>query len=648
MALGTPKSKLKALDPSYQRDMMKQRPYTAPQDDKDKQKQRARIEYINARVTDFRASDHFTKYERKVKTIRRLINQELPPELKKSKFQIISGMMRGGRDNLRDFIQNSLDADEIFNLVPTVADPAKKRAVDELNEYQINFANAIKYKEHAFRLSEWMIEQGWAISHTYFKARNGWATKPQADPSAPGGIRWTQEQDRFLGKPIGEICNPRNWAGSLDHHIDDRPMDILVKRWSYSDVVRAMARKDQDGNPIYNPDALNKLKADFEKKQANGSAKCEYIQDGAGDVPGGRGEDAKRGSDSTYVDVMYYSGPVSDIRGHETDENRYFIEATSNLELRFCENQMDEDWAEVIHFQSHSEKSSPFTQAPLDPMINYEKVNSFLMGLGIEGQVDSMTKYLQFYEDDFINPEVISNPRHLVNMLRAKESTTKPPQWVEPQRSASLDDLQKIFNVLDKWGQRIGTTDQEQGVSQGPDRTLGETQILLQAATQKSQAFSRRFCEGLNQEFKQMLLLDLMYSDTRKKALYSRSGKPINLGPEHVVAFVTNTTVQVRDWITRNRGLELQKIMNAMTVCKDILVALGSPDPAIRMARAYLKTAGLKDVDEMLPDPDKLDANPPPPGAPPAPPGAPPAPGMNEELGEPVDAAPALPAPAVA
>jgi hypothetical protein len=647
MIISPPKPVVKPLDPAYQRDMMQQKPYPSPQNEDDTQKQRARIEHINARVTDYRASEHFQRYERKVKTIRRLINQELPPELKKSKYQIITGMMRGGRDNLRDFIVNSFDTPEIFNLVPMVADPAKKKWIDELNEYQINFANSIKYKLHVQRLSEWMIEQGWAISHTYYKARNGWATKPQADPSAPGGIRWTQEQDRFLGKPVGEICNPRNWAGSLDHHIDDRPMDILVKRWSYSDVIRAMARKDQGGKPIYNPEALQKLKTDFEKKQVNASAKCEYIQDGAGDVPGGRADSSKRGSDSAYVDVLYYCGPVSDIRGHEADENRYFIEVTGNLELRFSENQMDEDWSEVVHFQSHSDKSSPFTQAPLDSMVTFDKVNSFLMGLGIEGQVDAMTKYVLFAEDDYLNPEVISNPTRLVNMLRAKDSaTSKPPQWIEPQRSASLDDLQKIFNVLDRWGQRIGTTDQEQGVSQGPDRTLGETQILLQAATQKSQAFIHRFCAGIQQEFKQMLLLDLMYSDVRKKSTYSRDGKSINLGPDHVLAFVTNTLVQVTDWITRNRGLELQRIMNAMTVTKDILAALGSPAPAVRMARAYLKISGVKDVDEILPEPETLDAGKttPPPG--PVPPPA--ALSTAQAMGGPADEAEALPSAPVA
>ncbi|MEO7778522.1 MAG: hypothetical protein ABIY63_13400 [Fibrobacteria bacterium] len=640
----------KPIDPAYQRDMMQQQPYPKAQGDSDASKCRARIEYINARLMEYRASEHFQKYERKVKTIRRLINQELPPELRKSKFQIITGMMRGGRDNLRDFIENTFDAPEIFNFTPMVADPAKKQWIDDLNEYQINFANSIKYKNHVCRLSEWMIEQGWAVSHTYYKARNGWATKPQADPQAPGGIRWTQEQDRFLGKPVGDIVNPRNWAGSLDHHIDEQPFQIFIKRWSYSDVIRAQARKTVDGDPIYNPEALNKLKLDFEKKHTNSGAKCEFIQDGAGDMPGTSGDANKRGQDSAYVDVLYYSGPVSDIRGHEQDDNRYFIEVTGQLELRFAENQMDEDWAELVHFQSHSDKSSPFTMAPLDPMINFEKVNSFLMGLGIEGQVDSMTRYLQYYEDDFLNPEIISNPKNLVNILRAKDSNTKPPQWVEAPRSASLDDLQKIFTVLDRWGQRIGTTDQEQGVSQGPDRTLGETQILLQAATQKSQAFSRRFCTGLQQEFKQMVLLDLMHSDMAKKSTYARDGRAIKLGPEHVTAFVGNTMVQVTDWITRNRGLEMQKIMNAMTVTKDILMALGSPDPAVRMARNYLKASGLKDVDEMLPNPDKVDLTPPKPAAGPAPlPGAAAAamsaPPPPEPIGAPADAsaAPAEP-----
>ncbi|MFK5282305.1 hypothetical protein ACI3PL_22375, partial [Lacticaseibacillus paracasei] len=66
---------------------------------------------------------------------------------------------------------------------------------------------------------------------------------------------------------------------------------------------------------------------------------------------------------------------------------------------------MDEEFSELVHFQSHSDKSSPFSMSPLDPMINYEKVNSFLISLGLEGQVDSMTRYLQVYEDDFINPE---------------------------------------------------------------------------------------------------------------------------------------------------------------------------------------------------------------------------------------------------
>lgn len=643
-------AEVKPLDPTYQRDMMKQQPYAAPTDGKGEAKCRARIEHINAKLTDYRASDHFLKYERRARTVRRLINQDLPPELKQSKFQIITGMMRGGRDNLRDFIENTFDTDEIFNLVPMVADPSKKRWVDDLNEYQINFANAIRYKNHAFRVSEWMIEQGWAVTNTYYKARNGWATKPQADATAPGGIRWTQEQDRFLGKPVGDIINNRNWAGSLVHHIDDQPFQIIIKRWYYSDVIRAMKMTDPDKKPLYNPDALNKLKSDFEKKQTNSGARCEYIQDGAGDEVGARGDSAKKGSDSSYVDVLYYAGPVSDIPGHELDDNRYLIEVTGNLELRFAENMMDEDWTELHHFQSHSDKSSPFTMGPLDPMINYEKVNSFLLGLGLEGQVDAMTKYVQYYADDYLNPEVIANPRKLVNMLHAKDRNTPAPIWVEPQRSASLDDLQKIFNVLDRWGQRIGTTDQEQGVSQGADRTATETQILLRAASQKNQAFSRRLCASLQREFKQMLLLDLMHSDMTKKATFARNGQAIKLGAEHVTAFVSNTMVRVSDWITQDRNAEMQKIMNAMTVTKDILMALGSPDPAVRMARAYLKTSGIKDVDEMLPNPDKVDANRPP-AVPPVPaggPGAPPIPaGPPEPIGD-VDAMAAAPAGALA
>jgi hypothetical protein len=562
-------------------------------------------------MTDYRASEHFTKYEKKVRTIRRLINQEIPPELKKSKFNIITGLMRGGRDNLRDFFQNAYDQDEIFSLVPMVADPAKKQLVDELNEYQINFFQAIKYKKHALRLSEWMIEQGWAISHTYYDPRNGWATKPQADQSAPGGIRWTQEQDRFLGKPVGNIINPRNWAGSLVHHIDDQPYQIFVKRWYMSDVVRAMAMKDQNGGNIYNVDALNKLKNDFIKKQTGGG-KTEYIQDGAGDDVGTKGDNGKKSSDATYVDVLYYSGPVSDITGHEGDDNRYFIEATDKLELRFRENMMDEDWSELVHFQSHSDKSSPFTMSILDPMINYEKVNSFLISLGLEGQVDSMTKYVQYFEDNYINPEIISNPKNLVNILRSRESNSPPPAWIEPARSASMDDLTKVFQVLDRWGQRVGTTDQEMGVLGGTqDKTATAANILMTAASKKNQAFLRRFSDSLAQEGKQMLLLDLMYSDVRKKSLFSRDGNPIQLTPEHVTAFVSGTGFRVTDWITRDRGAEMQKIMNAMTVTKDILMGLGSPDPAVRMARAYLKTSGIKDVDELLPDPSKVDLTPP-------------------------------------
>lgn len=632
------------MNPIYQRDMLAQKPYPDSQSDGDKAKCRDRIAYVNGKLTDYRASEDFKRFEKRIKTTRRLINQDLPKETKNSKFNIITGMMRGGKDNLRDFIRNTFDSDEIFNFTPMVADPAKKKWVDELNEYQINFANAIKYKQHVFRTSDWLIEQGWAVSHTYFKARNGWATKPQADASAPGGIRWTQEQDRLLGKPVGDLNNPRNWAGSLVHHVDDRPMDILVKRWALSDVVRAAARKGMDGKPLYNPDALEKLKQEFINRQGGSTARCEYIQDGPGDQVGSTTETSKQGTETTYVDVLYYSGPLCDVRGHEGDDNRYLLEVTHNLELRFQENTMDEDFSEVVHFQSHSDKSSPFTMGPLDPMINYEKVNSFLISLGLEGQVDAMTKYLQFNEDDYINPEVLSNPKNLVNILRAKDGQSPPPQWVEPQRSASLDDLQKIFNVLDKWGQRVGTTDQEQGVSQGSDRTLGETQILLHAANQKNQAFSRRFCDALQQEYKQLILLDLMYSDVRKKSTYSRDGKPIKLGIEHVEAFVTNTMVGVSDWIARDRGQEMQKIMNAMTVTKDILLALGSPDPAIRMARRYLKVSGLKDVDEILAEPAVADANPVPPAQPA---GGAPLPGIPaqppEERGEPNDAMAAAP-----
>lgn len=603
---------LKPLDPAYQRDMMAKQPYPDMQADSDKAKSRARIEFISSRFTDFRSSDHFTKYEKKCRTIRRLINQDIPPELKKSKFNIVTGLMRGSFDNLRDFVQNAYDQDEIFNLTSMVADPAKKKLVDDLNEYQINFFNAIKYKKHVFRVSEWMIEQGWAISHTYYQPRNGWATKPQADPDAPGGIRWTQEQDKRLGKPKSNIINPRNWAGSLNHHIDDQPYQIFVKRWVYSDVIRAMAMKNEAGAPIYNLDALNKLKVDFEKKQTGGG-KMEYIQDGPRDEVGTRGDNNKKSSDPTYVDVLYYSGPLSEVRGHEGDDNRYFVEATDKLELRFHENQMDEEFSELVHFQSHSDKSSPFSMSPLDPMINYEKVNSFLISLGLEGQVDSMTRYLQVYEDDFINPEVLSNPKHLVNMLRAKDANAKPPMWVEPGRSASLDDLTKIFQVLDRWGQRVGTTDQEMGVLGGTqDKTATAANILMSAASKKNQAFLRRLSDGFAQEAKQALLLDLMYSDMRTKATYSRDGQAIKLTPEHVEAFVSGSMIRVTDWITRDRGQELQKVMNAMTVTKDILMGLGSPDPAVRMARDYLKTAGMKDIDNILPDPDKVDLSKPP------------------------------------
>jgi hypothetical protein len=609
------------LDPTYQRDMMAQKPYPKPNGDSDVAKQRARIEHIAAKFQEYRSSEHFTRYEKKVKTIRRLINQDLPPEMKKSKFNIITGLMRGGRDNLRDFIQNAYDQDEIFNLAPMVSDPGAKQFIDELNEYQINFAQSIKYKNGIFRKSEWMIEQGWAITNTYYQARNGWKTKPIADPAAPGGIIWSQEQDSFLGRPVANIINPRNWAGSLDHHIDDQPMQIFLKRWTYSDVIRAMAMTDASPEkaPLYNLEALNKLKEDFIKKQTGGG-KCEYIQDGPGDEVGQKGDNGKKAAETAYVDVYYYSGPVCDIRGHEGDDNRYFIECTDKLELRFRENQMDEDWAELVHFQSHSDKSSPFTMSILDPMINYEKVNSFLISLGLEGQVDSMTKYVQYFEDDYINPEIISNPRNLVNILRAKDSSSKPPQWIEPQRSASLDDLTKIFQVLDRWGQRVGTTDQEMGVlGDAQDKTATAANILMSAASKKNQAFSRRFSDGLGKEFKQMLLLDLMHSDMAKKATYSRDGKPIKLTAEHVTAFVSNTMVRVSDWITRDRNAEMQKIMNAMTVTKDILLALGSPDPAVRMARAYLKTSGLKDVNEMLPDPDKVDLTPTQPAALPIP-----------------------------
>ncbi len=131
-----------------------------------------------------------------------------------------------------------------------------------------------------------------------------------------------------------------------------------------------------------------------------------------------------------------------------------------------------------------------------------------------------------------------------------------------------------------------------------------------------------------------------MHSDMAKKRTYSRNGDPITLGAEHVTAFVTNTMIKIDDWITRDRERDLQKIMNAMTVTKDILLGLGSPDPAVRMARAYLKTSGVKDVDEILPDPDKVDANPVPPGLPS--PGQPRmVPGMpspDQPMGEPVDA----------
>lgn len=585
-------------------------------------------EFIFCVKDAFYSSEQFTFAKKKAEVIKNLVNMTWAKGAKTTKYGYMTGIAHMVYRSTLETLEDLMDQDDLFTADCLNRSGNNVKLAEELGYYANNVAAACNYGQHLSKRWPYVLTYGFSPALDTYRFNRGWVVKPQASSVGPGGGAWGREMDVRLDRPEPLVLHPWNVFGSSEHAFDEQPHKGWLKRWTIADVIQAENATTADGKPIYNPQAIQAMKAILGKKGQE--ADQHYHQS------------AKRDLDTTetvrndklkmsYVDVVCFRGRLNMVDGFELDPNIYEVECTRNFILRITEQPVDTfDYRTDLY--THPYMESPFGGTYIDPTVGHQRMTDQLNNLVMESTVDNLHQYYTYRYEDITNLEDLKNPRGLRTFLELS-ANGQAPALIEHSRSGPASDALQFMERIREDLQRFSTTDQEAGIAdQG--KTLGESKILLAASSKRLRAGIKLMDKfGIRHQIRNLVYLSLVNQDPGQAAAYTRDGKPIQMTPEHMAALQNGTIFRLNNAIVRNKYEDNLKNSEFYINSLKILAQVQDPGYAIKVLRYIGKESGIKDIDEILPAPAPPDAS----AQPPMPPGQPPPQAMPQKPSMPMD-----------
>lgn len=588
-------------------------------------KDQAICEFVFAVKEAFYTSEHFTFARQKAEVLKNLDQMVHAKNSKRTKYGFISGLVNGAKQSTLDTLEDLVDTDELVMTTAINRGGDNVKYAEDIGNYANNILVGCDYKQHLYERFQPLLIYGHSPAFDTWEYNQGWAVKAQAVSSGPGEFNWTREMDSTLNRAKPIAIHPFHVFGSVERSIMRQPHRGWIKRWSLGDVIKAEAKKTADGKPLYNPDAIKKMKEILSK--GGQEADQYYTTDGKRDLDTSeisRNDKLKQ----SFIDIVYYKGPLTMVDGFRLDPNTYEIECTKNFLLRKTEQPVD-TFQSITDMMTHPYMGSPFGGTFMDPIVGHQKIGDLVQNLMLENIVDSMHRFYTYRYEDITNIEDLKTPRGLQTFLELS-TNGQPPALIEGSRSGPANDALAFLKLIDTDRQRVSVTDQETGLSQD-SKTLGESKILLASSSKRVRAAVKRISTfAIIPQVKNLVFMSLVNQTPQQRRIYTRDGKEIQLTPAHAQAFFNNTLFRINDTVTRNKYEDNLKNAEFYINSIKILSQIQDPQYAIKVLRYLGKESGIKDIDEILPAPAVPDASaqPPIPGMPAMPPqgpqGAPP------------------------
>lgn len=585
----------------------------------------------------FYSSDHFSFAKKKAEVIKNLVNMTWAKGTKTTKYGYMTGMAHMVYHSTLDTLEDLLDTDELITATALNRGGNGVKLAEDLGHYANNILLNCEYTQHLSRRFPYLLTYGHSPAYDSWEHNQGWAVKAQAPSVGPGGFAWTREMDVTLNRAKPIILHPLNVFGSVEHHIHEQPFKGWIKRWNLADVYKAEAKQTAEKKPLYNPKALERMKAILSK--GGQEADQHFHVDGKRDID--TSEITKNDkTKEAFIDVVHYRGRLQSVDGFRSDPNTYEVELTKNFVLRLTEQPVDM-FDPRTDMMTHPYMSSPFGGTYIDPVVGHQRMTDLLNNTVLENIIDSMHRFYTYRYEDIQNIEDLKNPRGLQTFLELSQGG-QPPALIEGGRSGPAMDALQLVDRINQDRQRFSTTDQEAGAEQ-KGKTATESKILLSSSSKRLRAGVKRLSKhAIIPQVRNLIFLSLVNQTPQQRVAFSRTGEMIQMTPEHMAALQNNTLIRLNDSVTRNKYEDNLRNSEFYINSLKILAQVQDPGYAVKVLRYLGKESGIKDIDEILPAPAPPDASAPPaapapgqpmPGGPPMPPqAAPPEPDFDALL----------------
>lgn len=560
---------------------------------------KAVVGYVTKMANEYFTHPDFSWYKQRVIKLQHWINQEPPPQEKGTSFGFVRNFMRAGYDYYTDSIIDIYDVDD---MIMFEADGSRTEEIaSDLSSWVNNLLRISKYKEHLARRFAYIPDYGWSPAMDSFEYNSGWDVKPKAMSSAKGleGFEFTAEQDMLRSWPKPKIIKPLDWFGSPFHCMTDMPFQGHVERKYIFDLQKLKSVTDENDQPIYNNEAIDKLI----KKVSRGDRDSYEHKSTTDNSQRGHGNDNERsGNHLGYVDVFCFYGTLEQVDGFSSDSNTYYIECTSDELLRFHESPLDRETA-YTHMQSHPLRDNPFTRSFLDSIREHQIFSDTLTNIALENTIDSAHRYWTYHEEDIVNYDSLFNPTGLNTFLQM--SGDRVPQILEG-RSSTLGDLANMIQLIERDKEAVSFTQQDVGAnSSDGKKTATENRIQAAAANKKIRSFAKRINEqAIKPQIKNLIMMQMVHGNPLSNQVISSDGKPIQLKQEHIEYFFSGAGMRMVDQITQDWTEMSNKLVGWYQMGAQMLPQLAQPGPAIEMMRQGGIYSGLPRavVDKILPE----------------------------------------------
>lgn len=568
--------------------------------DTDASKHQKIISYGNSVKDSWFRNDQVIKYFDKAKKIRELVDQDWGSS-KVTRFGLRHALMRAAHDSYIDTFSDLFDVDDLVTFSGETEEEARFAHDMQLYTNRLLRSRSVDYQRHLNQRFLILPTYGWSPAHDYYRFNEGWATKANAASYMPGlqGLEFGREMDVLNDGPVCETIRPEHcffgsWAAPWEQTVRGS-----VKRWTLSDVIAAEKRETKDGKPLYNRDALKKIKAKMLKGEKDADDIVKIGGSSARDV---QFNDRERGP---YVDVVRMYGPLNEVNDAELaeDGNEYYIEFTRTDLLLWIENPADRHTM-FTDMRTHEVHDHPLSRSLLEPVKPHQQFTDLMTNMAMESVVDNLTKHWAVWEDQIDDPNDFYNPKGLNAFLRM--TGQQMPVLLGQQRNGAFADVKEILLMLDRDRQRAGAADQELGVTGGTqDKTATGARLLATAATKKTRAIVKRICnDAIIPQIKNIVMLSLVHSKPEARRIFS-AGQEINITPAHVAWYLNGANVQVNDTITRDRNEEAMKITGFFQGVGQMVGGLSNPSAAVHIMRYAADINGIPQhiINKALPEP---------------------------------------------